>query len=262
VTHALAEPCQAVLVAFAEMVEQRPELIRCTDLRIGYGATPLLPPIEMTIRAGEFWAVIGRNGSGKTTWMRTVLGLVDPVGGRVERSDQNLKLSYLPQKSRIDELYPLIARDVVGMALDRGWSFLRRLHQDRAQRIERALAEMDAVDIADRPFRLLSDGQKQRVLFARLAASDAELALLDEPTSAMDLVAEHEAFELLNGLRKRHGTAIVIVSHYLGLAREFADKILLVDRDMQVVVIGTPAEVFAHAAFRERYGRVSNGDHG
>jgi zinc transport system ATP-binding protein len=259
---ALAERRQGVLLPFAEMDEQRPELIRCTDLRIGYGATPLLPPIQMTIRRGEFWAVIGRNGSGKTTWMRSMLGLIDPVAGKIERIEPDLKLSYLPQKSRIDELYPLIARDVVGMALDRGWSFLRRLHEHRAERIARALEEMDALEIADQPFRTLSDGQKQRVLFARLAASDAGLALLDEPTSAMDLVAEHEAFQLLDGLRERHGTAIVIVSHYLGLAREFADKILLVDRDLQAVVIGTPEEVFAHTAFRERYGRVSNGDHG
>jgi zinc transport system ATP-binding protein len=251
-----------VLLPIADMNEERAQLIRCTDLRIGYGQTTLLPPIEMTIRRGEFWAVIGRNGSGKTTWMRTVLGLMPPVSGRVERFENDLKLAYLPQKSRIDELYPLIARDVVGMALDRGWSFLRRLHAHRAQRIERALEEMDALEIGDRPFRLLSDGQKQRVLFARLAASDAELALLDEPTSAMDLVAEHEAFELLDGLRQRHGTAIVVVSHYLGLAREFADRILLVDRDLQAVVTGTPDEVFSHAAFRERYGRVSNGDHG
>jgi zinc transport system ATP-binding protein len=171
-------------------------------------------------------------------------------------------LSYLPQKSRIDELYPLASRDVVGMGLDRGWSFLKRARRERAERVARALSEMDAGELRDQPFRLLSDGQKQRVLFARLAASDAELALLDEPTSAMDLVAEHEAFELLDGLRKRHGTAIVIVSHYLGLAHQFADRILLVDRDMQAVVTGTPEEVFAHHAFRERYGRVSEAERG
>jgi zinc transport system ATP-binding protein len=123
------------------------------------------------------------------------------------------------------------------------------------------MTEMGVESLHDSPFRKLSEGQKQRVLFARLSASESELALLDEPTSAMDVVAEREAFELLDALRKRRGTAIVVVSHYLGLARDFADRVLMLDRDTPAVVCGTPEEVFSHAAFRERYGRVSGEMH-
>jgi zinc transport system ATP-binding protein len=234
---------------------------RCKALKIGHAGRAILPPIDLEIRAGEFWAVLGRNGSGKTTWMRTVLGLIPPVEGKIERS-QALKLSYLPQRARLDELYPVLGREVVAMGIDRGWSFLRpRTHHWRAQ-VDAALEEMAVLELADQPFRALSEGQKQRILFARLAASDSQLALLDEPTSAMDVVAEREAFELLDKLRKRRGTAIVIVSHYLGLAREFADRVLLLDRDTPAVVTGTPEEVFNHSAFRDRYGRVSGDGHG
>jgi zinc transport system ATP-binding protein len=222
---------------------------------VGYLGTPLLPRIDIEIGAGEFWAVVGRNGSGKTTWLKTVLGLIPPVEGKVERRP-DLRLSYLPQRKAIDEMYPLLARDVVSMGLERNRSFLNPFRKNDPRRIEAALDEMGVKELANEPFRRLSEGQKQRVMFARLAISSAEIAVLDEPTSAMDQVAEHEAFALLDGLRKRKGLAIVIVSHYLGMVKKFADRALLLDRDHQVVVSGPPDEVFAdehfHAQFSER----------
>jgi zinc transport system ATP-binding protein len=91
------------------------------------------------------------------------------------------------------------------------------------------------------------------VLFARLAASEADLALLDEPTSALDLVAERETFELLRRLTRETGMSVVVVTHYVRLAGEFADHAVLLDRDTPAVAVGTPAEVFANPAFRARY---------
>ena len=234
------------------MTDPRP-LLASRGLEVGYLGQAILPPVEIEIRAGEFWAVIGRNGSGKTTWLKTMLGLLPPVKGSVEQSRSDLNLSYLPQRKAIDELYPLLARDVVRMGLDRSWSFLRPWFGGEPPAVERALDEMGVLDLANEPFRRLSEGQKQRVLFARLSVSSAHLAVLDEPTSAMDQVAEHEAFTLLDGLRKRHGLAIVIVSHYLGMVRRFADRALLLDRDTQTVVSGAPADVFADDRFQARF---------
>ena len=231
-----------------------PLLLRCRALEVGHSGRALLPPIDVEVHTGDFWAVIGRNGSGKTTWVRTVLGLLSPVGGNVELPRRNLRMSYLPQRAAMDELYPLLAREVVRLGVLRDWSFLRPDFGKEPPEVERSLAEMGVSDLASRPFRQLSEGQKQRVLFARVAASDAELAILDEPTSAMDLVAEREAFGLLDQLRKNHRMAVVIVSHYLGLVRDVADRALLLDRDTPAVVLGTPKEVFSHSAFVARYG--------
>jgi len=231
-------------------------LLASRSVEVGYLGQAILPPVSVEIREGEFWAIIGRNGSGKTTWLKTMLGLLPPVRGRVEHGHAGLRLSYLPQRKAIDELYPLLARDVVRMGLDRGWSFVRPWLGREHPEVTSALEEMGVNDLADEPFRRLSEGQKQRVLFARLSVSRAELAVLDEPTSAMDQVAEHEAFTLLDGLRERRGLAIVIVSHYLGMVRRFADRALLLDRDTGTAVSGAPAEVFAddrfHARFSER----------
>jgi zinc transport system ATP-binding protein len=228
--------------------------IRCRSLEVGHDGRALLPPIDLHVQPGELLAVIGRNGSGKTTWLRTVLGLLPPVCGRVELARPDLRMAYLPQRAALDELYPLLAREVVALGLLRSWSFLGLALGGDPPEVARALGEMGALELAERPYRLLSEGQKQRVLFARLVASQAEIALLDEPTSAMDLVAEREAFTLLDQMRKRHGTAVVVVSHYLGLVREFADRVVLLDRDTPAIVVGEPEDVFRHGVFSARYG--------
>lgn len=233
--------------------DEGPVLARCRALEVGYVGTPILPPIELEIRAGEVWAVIGRNGSGKTTWLKTLLGLLPPVRGKVELARPDVRFSYLPQRKAIDELYPLLGRDVVRMGFERGLSFLRPWLGGEPPEVAHALEEMGVAHLADAPYRSLSEGQKQRILFARLAVSRAELAVLDEPTSAMDQVAEREAFELLDGLRKRHGLAIVIVSHYLGMVKQFADQALLLDHDTQTAITGRPAEVFRDSRFLSRF---------
>jgi zinc transport system ATP-binding protein len=232
----------------------RPDLLACRELRVGIAGRAILPPIDLTVGAGQFWAVVGRNGAGKTTWLRTLLGLLPPIRGRVV-SARDVRVAYLPQRSTLDDLYPLLAREVVAMGAERGWSFASPFAgRRRRAAVERALSEVEASSLAEQPFRSLSEGQKQRVLFARLIAADAELAILDEPTSAMDKVAEREAFELIHELQARHGLAVLVVSHYLSIVREFADHALLLDGDAEQVVAGTPEQVFAHPIFRERYG--------
>lgn len=227
------------------------ERLRCADLRVGYGARAILPAIDLSLRKGELWAVIGRNGTGKTTWFRTLLGLIAPVSGSVVRAP-GLRVSYAPQRAALDPTFPALARDVVAMAVDRNWSFARpRLFEPAA--VSEALERAGASALADRPFRALSEGQKQRVLLARLIASRPELALLDEPTSAMDAVAEREALAALDAERKRNGTTIVVVSHYLGNVRGIADKMILFDASCQSVVIGDPDHVLDHEVFHRNY---------
>jgi zinc transport system ATP-binding protein len=227
-------------------------LLETRALEIGHAGKPLLPPCDLSLGGGEFWAVIGRNGSGKTTWLRTLLGLLAPLGGRVQRQP-GLKLAYLPQRVIGEEFYPVTASDVVRMGCERGWSFLGSGRGER-ERVHRALELMGVAELAERRFSELSEGQRQRVLFARVAAAEANVALLDEPTSALDLIAEREAFELLRRLQRESNTTIVIVSHYVRLVAEYADHAILLDRESWAVVVGTPTEVFEHGSFRARYG--------
>ncbi|MCK6502103.1 metal ABC transporter ATP-binding protein [Myxococcota bacterium] len=226
-------------------------LLRCERLVVGYGGRPVLPPVDLEIRPGEFWVVVGRNGSGKTTWFRTLLGLLSPVSGQVAWPQGRRPIAYVPQRSAFDELYPVPVREVVAMGAERGWSFLSP-GGGRGDRVRQALTEVGAWELRDRNFRALSEGQKQRVLLARMLCSQAGIALLDEPTAAMDAVAEEEAMAMLDGLRRAHNLALVVVSHHLQVAFRHADRILFLDPEVGVEV-GTVAEIQQSEAWRARY---------
>jgi zinc transport system ATP-binding protein len=237
-------------------------LLHCRRLLIGYNGRPLLPPIDAQICRGELWAVVGRNGAGKTTYFRTLLGLMPPLGGEIVHCVSPLALGYIPQRSQLDPLVPLRGWDVVAMGVERGGSYLRPfLSREERRNVTRAIDEMGAQELASVSFGELSEGQKQRVLMARLVAGHPALAVLDEPTAAMDEVAERETLELIRRLQHDHGMSVMIVSHHLPVVGQFADRVVFIDRDSQSVVAGAAAEVFAHPAFRARYGQETGGAH-
>lgn len=227
----------------------------CRGLEVGYHGRALLPAIDFRLRHNELCAVVGRNGAGKTTWFRTILGLLPPVSGVMETCTEPLPMAYIPQRARFDPILPMRARDVVAMGLERGRSFLRPWPGPGARhQVEWALEQMEAAGLAPRSYQELSEGQKQRVLMARLLAGQPELAVLDEPTAAMDEVAERQTMELIRGLCQEHHLAVLIVIHHLSVVSSQADQIVFLDRDSQNVVAGKPAEVLAHPAFLARYG--------
>lgn len=116
-----------------------------------------------------------------------------------------------------------------------------------------ALQPLAARALANLPFRKLSEGQKQRVLLARLWAAQPDLALLDEPTSAMDMVAERDTFVALDQLRKTTECTIVLVTHEIGIASEFATNVVLFDAACEDVLAGSPEHVPSHASFHRNY---------
>jgi zinc transport system ATP-binding protein len=230
-------------------------VLRCERLEVGWRGQALLPPLDLALEPGELITVVGRNGSGKTTWFRTLLGLIPPVRGQVVRSRPDLRVAYVPQVASIDPLLPLRADDVLAWSRLSGWGFLRPRSSkaDRAARA-RALEEAGAEALSAKPYGELSEGQKQRILFARLLATEAEVALLDEPTSAMDAVAERQTFAKLRALADERKLAVVVVSHVLGAAVRAADRVLFMDRDRQVIRLGDAATVLGDPAFRDAYG--------
>jgi zinc transport system ATP-binding protein len=225
--------------------------IRCVHLEVGYGSAPLLPPIDLDIRAGEFLALIGRNGSGKSTLFRTMLGLLPAVRGEVARKG-GVQIGYVRQRLAFDDIYPVTAHEVVEMGAMRRAGSLLPWGQD-TKAVRAALEEVGAGHLERREFRTLSEGQKQRVLLARMIVGRPDLALLDEPTAAMDAVAEHEAMSLLDQIRRHHHMAMIVVTHHLPVARKWAERVLFVDSESKTALVGTPDEVFGHAGFQKSY---------
>jgi zinc transport system ATP-binding protein len=229
------------------------ELLRCSKLVIGHGGHPLLPPCDLSLRPGTLVVVVGRNGSGKTTFFRTVLGLMPPVSGTITRAP-GLRVAYVGQSHTLDRALPVRARDVVSWGLHSGWSFLRPRRNGAVRAAcDQALAEAGVPELAERIYPTLSEGQKQRVLLARLLAARPQVGFLDEPTAAMDAVAEEQAIAHLAQLARSQGMAIVMISHTLGLTGRHADEVIFLDRDDGVVASGPPAEVFAHPSFRRQF---------
>lgn len=230
-------------------------LLNCEKLVIGYDGRPMLPPMDLAIRRGQFVAVVGRNGSGKSTWFKTLLGLVPPVSGAITRAHAHVRSAYVPQTTSIDALLPVHTRELTAWGRLSGWNFLRPFPSkaDR-QAVERGIDTAGAKAIASRPYRDLSGGEKQRALLARVIATEADVVLLDEPTAAMDAVAERETMLRLCALSRQRGLGVVVVSHDLMVAAEHADVILFVDRENSCFVMGDAKTVFCHPAFRRQYG--------
>jgi zinc transport system ATP-binding protein len=181
--------------------------------------------------------------------------MLPPVSGEIRHSSPQMRSAYVPQTSAIDALLPIRARELAGWGRLRGWSFLwpfpRKADRDA---VEGALETAGAKAIAPKPYRELSEGQKQRTLLARLIATEADLVLLDEPTAAMDAVAERETMQRLCALARKRGLGVVVVVHDLEVAAEHADTLLFVDRETSAFVVGDAQTVFCHPAFRRQYG--------
>jgi len=229
-------------------------LLSTDGLVVGYEGTGILPPFDMTIGAGELWAVIGPNGSGKSTFLRTALGLVPPVGGKVELRE-GLRMAYVPQQSTLDGIFPISVVDFALMGLQGPGNLTLLAHGKNRARAIAALEEAGARALAPRQLRDLSGGQRQRVLIARALATDADLIFLDEPTNALDAAAEHEVLELIERLRAKRGAAVVMVTHLVEDGLERADRALLLDRDHGVALHATAAALRARPEFAHVYGR-------
>jgi zinc transport system ATP-binding protein len=242
-------------------------LLRCQRLVIGHRGRPLLPPIDLEIHAGTMLAVLGRNGAGKSTFFKTMLGFLPAVSGELWRAAPAPKLAYMSQAATLDGTVPVRARDVVAWGGLQGLGFMRPRPRQAGRSVDSALQAAQAESISGAFVRDLSDGQRAKVLLARVLAARAQVAFLDEPTAAMDAVAEQRTFALLRRESHERGLAVVVITHLLGLVRRFADQVLYLDRDDSLALSAPPEAVFAHPTFQRQYGEVDseangNGNHG
>jgi manganese/iron transport system ATP-binding protein len=232
-----------------------PELIRLERAVIGY-RTPLLPPIDLAVRAGSTLGVLGPNGAGKTALLKSLLGLLPLLGGRrVLPVGRSPRVGYVPQRDRLDMSWPLRVLDVVLMGRARlAGPFKRYSARDREQ-ARAALHEIGVGDLAGLPLYSLSGGQHQKVLIARAIAAEPELLVLDEPTSAMDPAAERMFLELVSRLKSAHNLSVVLVTHQLTAIAGFATEVALIDRERGLFEVGPAEQMIDPHKLGKLYGR-------
>ncbi|HEU5024717.1 MAG TPA: ATP-binding cassette domain-containing protein [Spirillospora sp.] len=203
--------------------------MRGAELR--YGERTVWSGLDLDVAAGEFVAVLGSNGSGKTSLLKVLLGLRRPsagtvtVGGRPPRRGSDL-IGYVPQHRSVPPHTPLRARDLVRLGVDwHRWG--PRLPDPGARRrVRDALRDVGAEAFADVPIELLSGGELQRVRVAQALASDPRLLLCDEPLASLDAAHQRTVSELVGRRCREHRTAVVFVTHEVEPVLPFADRVL------------------------------------
>lgn len=237
-------------------------LLQIDALEVGYQGRAILPRMTLQVEPGQLWAVIGPNGAGKSTFLRTILGLHQPVAGGILRGTG--AIGYVPQRSEVDPAVPQRVIDLVRMGVERGWRVLDPLAGRRNPAVQAAMRDANVTALARTQWRKLSEGQKQRALLAQALAGEPKLLVLDEPTSAMDMHAEAAIFTVLERLRAERHLGIVVISHHLAMLARCATHFMLLDKDADLALVGDRATVLQHPDFLERYGQVveRGGRHG
>lgn len=218
------------------------------NLVLGYEGKAILPPLDLSMKKGDFLGIVGPNGSGKTTILKAILGLLHPLSGRVMTAG-GTRFGYVPQQEVLDELFPLTARDIVAMARYPLMGMRLRLNSHDREMVENSLERVDLLAIANRPYRELSGGQKQRTLIARALAAEPDILVLDEPTSGMDIIGESAIMGIIEKLNAQ-GLSIILVTHILNLVARYAGSILLIHGE---IFHGTLDEILTEEMLTKAY---------
>jgi zinc transport system ATP-binding protein len=223
-----------------------PVAVEFEHVDFAYGGGQLvLREIDLRIDEGEFVAIAGPNGGGKTTLMRLALGLERPARGRVllfgepaHRFSDRTRLGYLAQRTRVGVEAPATVREVVeaGRAPLRPWGRLRA--EDRTA-VDEAIERVGLTAHAGRPLSRLSGGQQQRAFIAKALAGGPTLVVLDEPTTGVDVEAQEALGALLERLNRELGVTILYVSHEFGAVEHVVGRIVLVRE--RIVFDGKPS---------------------
>lgn len=216
-------------------------IITLENLAIGYDGQAVLSGMSLAVARGSFTAILGANGTGKSTLLKTLLGLQPAVGGQIKITPP-AGFGYVPQAIQFDPLYPLTGFDVALMGT---FGRVGPLHfPSRAEKdfVHDCLKATAADEFAKKKFSQLSGGQKQRVLIARALATKPDILVLDEPTAGVDVAATHALLEFISLIHEERKLTVLLVTHDLPLVKKHAQQIIWL-HDGQVLH-GSVAELF------------------
>lgn len=208
-----------------------PTLLRVDGLVAGYHGTPVLGPVDFHLHERTFMLIEGPNGVGKSTMLKTLIGLIEPIEGSYRWEIDAPKLRFVPQTRSLDPMLPATVFDVLATGLHQGGGLRSIRVSIDEDRLLRALETVNLAGFADHLFRELSEGQKQLVLLARALLGEPKVLLLDEPAAAMDPGHETETMELLYDIQQDSELTIVMIAHGSPAARSVSNRIMTIDRE-------------------------------
>ena len=218
-----------------------PPVIRLKNVSLGYGHEAVLENINLEIPRGVFLPFVGPNGGGKTTLLRGILGLIQPMHGSIETPFALLPAGYVAQHKSIDPLFTLTVKEIVSMGFYPRLGWWKKPGAEEKRILDQALEELNLTQHAHKNYRNLSGGTKQKTLVARAFVSGAEVFIMDEPTAELDEASEQEVFRHLAGLVTKSGKTVLMAHHGLSqlISSSATSQICTVNHG-KVSMIGSP----------------------
>ncbi len=202
--------------------------IICRNLAIGYDGKAIVQNMKFSVNTGEYLCVIGENGAGKSTFMKTLLGLQPPIQGEILFGD-NLKqneIGYLPQQTEVQKDFPASVREIVLSGCQNQLGLRPFYNRKEKSYAEAILNKLQITDLAEQCYRELSGGQKQRVLLARALCATKKMLLLDEPVAGLDPKAAKEMYYLIQKINREENITVIMISHDIQIAVNYASHVM------------------------------------
>ena len=220
----------------------------------------ILSHISLEIFNGEYVAIIGPNGGGKTTLIRLLLGLDLPTDGTIKLYGKKIKnfkewykIGYVPQRaSLVDANFPATVEDIVNMGITSKRSFFKGMSKEDKIAVEDAMIKMDVLDLKQKMVGILSGGQRQRVMIARALASHPEILILDEPNTGVDMVSQKNFYALLAKLNKEENITIVFITHDIGVIADDIGRLFTINQ--KATICNNPKEALSCDDMTALYG--------
>jgi ABC-type Mn2+/Zn2+ transport system ATPase subunit len=231
-------------------------LIELSEASAGYADTPALEQVSLKIWPGQFMAVVGPNGGGKTTLLRTILKMVPLTRGEILMRGEKLRkpwrerVGYVPQLETIDWNFPITVEEVISMGFYPGHRWYRRRSLEQKQMVQSIMARLNLDGLGSRHIRELSGGQQQAVFLGRALLGDPKLILLDEPTAGLDIRSRDDVIHFLHEIN-HSGVAIVITAHDLNWVAAHLPWVVCLNR--RLIAEGRPDKVFNATVLKETY---------
>lgn len=231
------------------------KILEIKNLTVKLDNKVILEDINLEVEKGEIVAIVGPNGGGKTTLLKTILGFIKTYKGDIKilglppkKAVKTGRIGYLPQKNNVPKKFPVSVLDVVMFGLINS-------KLSKKEKIKKAIEYLDYVgmkEFKNRPFSDLSGGQQQRVSIARVLVAEPEIIFLDEPSTGIDVVAQESFYEFLKRLRDEKNITIIMVTHDVGVVAKYVDKVAGLNRYLHFY--GNPKEFFKKDILQKLYG--------
>ena len=235
-------------------------LIEINNLSVYYGKISALRDLNFTVNKNDYIGIIGPNGGGKTTLIKTILGLIKPNKGEIKYSNNtlkksNIRMGYVPQINDINRMFPISVNEVVlSGRLTKEIKPLFRYTEEDEEKVKEVLEIVGLYDLRNRLISELSGGEFQKLLIARALTTNPDILLLDEPTAMVDVMSQRQIFNLIKKLS--HNMTIILITHQVQMITKHVKKLIFLDKN--ILAEGDPNEVYKYAYIKPVHAKASS----